>query len=226
MWEDYLYTASVWALPLLLGITLHEAAHGYAADALGDPTPRMAGRLTLNPIRHIDLFGTIIMPVVLLVTTGIMFGSAKPVPVNPRYFRSPRRDFALVAAAGPAANLVLALTAAFLLHAVPFLPDSLDDWGRDVLIFMMWSNITFALFNLLPLPALDGSRVAIGILPLPLARGLAALERHGLLIVIGLFVVVPMLARQAGTSFEPARLLLEGPSRFIFRLMLQAAGLV
>lgn len=226
MFEDYLYTASVWAIPLLLAITLHEASHGYVADALGDPTARMAGRLTLNPLRHIDLFGTIVLPVMLLVTTGYMFGAAKPVPVDPRHFRSPRRDMALVAAAGPGANLVLALAAAFLLHAVPFLPDTIDTWGRDTLIFMIWSNVTFALFNMLPLPPLDGGRVAMGVLPLPLARALAGLERYGILILIGLLVVVPLIARQTGTRFEPLHILLEQPARWLVRLIVQAAGLL
>ena len=176
------------ALPLaiaaVLAIILHEVSHGYAALALGDDTARRAGRLSLNPLRHIDRVGTILVPgLLLLVHAPFMFGWAKPVPVSAFKFSNPRRGMALVALAGPAMNFFLAWVAALLLRGV---------WGdvaNQFLSFFILTNLMLGLFNLLPIPPLDGGRIAVGILPLDLARRWARLERVGILLVVALLLL-------------------------------------
>lgn len=201
--QDILYQASIWTMPILLAITLHEAAHGYAASWLGDDTAREKGRLSLNPIRHIDLFGTIVLPVLLLVVRApFLFGYAKPVPVNWRRFRHPKRDMMLVALAGPGANIALATVSTFALHLVPVLPEFASVWVAKNLANAIWINSLLAVFNMLPLPPLDGGRVLVGLLPAPLDAKVAALERHGMLILIGLIFILPMLSRQLGTEIN------------------------
>ena len=198
------------AIPAILAITLHEAAHGYAALALGDDTARQAGRLSLNPIRHIDRVGTIILPGFLLLfqllTLGrvlFMFGWAKPVPVSAWKFKDPRRGMALVACAGPLMNFFLAWVAALLLPR----PDVVAGNGFDYLdaaisehpifglflFYFMLTNLVLGLFNLLPIPPLDGGRIAVGLLPMGLARGWAQLERYGIVIVILVVFLLPHL---------------------------------
>ena len=198
-------------IPTVIAITLHEAAHGYAAYALGDDTAKVAGRLSLNPVRHIDRMGTIILPGLLLIgqlvtmgRVGFMFGWAKPVPVSAGRFANPRRGMAMVAAAGPLMNFFLAWLGALSLHALPYLSDGGADVGfRFVRLFMI-VNIGLGLFNLLPIPPLDGGRIAVGLLPLPLAAAWARLERAGLLIVIILVFLLPGLLRDTlGVQFDP-----------------------
>ncbi len=200
--ESVLHQASIWILPILLAITLHEAAHGYAAYWLGDDTARQQGRLSLNPIRHIDLFGTVVLPALMLIVTDFrfLFGYAKPVPVVPGRLHHPKRDMMLVALAGPGANIVLATIATFALHLVPLLPEFASEWTSDNLQIAIWFNLLLAVFNMLPLPPLDGGRVLVGLLPPPLDAKVAALERHGMLILIGLLFILPMLTRQLGTE--------------------------
>jgi Zn-dependent protease len=184
-------------VPAILAITLHEAAHGYAALALGDDTARRAGRLSLNPLRHIDRFGTIILPGMLLIfqlltihRVVFMFGWAKPVPVSAFKFRDPRRGMALVAMAGPAMNFFLAWVAALLLPSeAPSSAAALA--GEEFLISFILFNIVLGLFNLLPIPPLDGGRIAVGVLPLELARRWARLERAGIVLVLLLIVLLP-----------------------------------
>jgi len=187
-------------VPIVLAITLHEAAHGFAALALGDTTARDAGRLSLNPIRHIDRMGTIILPGILLISqlalpphkVFFMFGWAKPVPVSAWKFRDPRRGMALVAMAGPLMNFFLAWLAALVMP----LTEGPGLWyaaGQQFLIYFMLSNIVLGLFNLLPIPPLDGGRVAVGILPLALARIWAQLERVGIVIVLLAVFILPRL---------------------------------
>jgi len=200
---QFLQQLSVWALPIVFAITLHEAAHGYVADKLGDPTARLLGRISLNPIRHIDPLGTVILPLLLLMTAGFAFGYAKPVPVNFRNLRQPRRDSVLVAAAGPGANILMGLVAALLLHAVPFLPDQAAIWLGTNCINAIKVNVILGVFNMIPLPPLDGGRVAVGLLPRALAFPLARVEPYGMLIVFGAVFLLPMIAGQFGLDFNP-----------------------
>lgn len=208
-----LVQAGVWALSfvaLVLAIILHEVAHGYAALALGDDTARRAGRLSLNPIRHVDRVGTILLPALFLILQvltrlggGIFFGWAKPVPVNPMRFANPRRGMAVVALAGPLANYALAYLSLLALHLTPALPGLARLMALVFLGYFLMANIALATFNLLPLPPLDGGRVAVGILPLPLARVWARLERAGIAIVLIAALVLPSALREAGIPFNP-----------------------
>jgi Zn-dependent protease len=183
---------------VILAITLHEAAHGYAALALGDTTARDQGRLTLNPLKHIDRMGTIILPGILLITQLLtihrvvfMFGWAKPVPVSAWKFPHPRQGMALVALAGPAMNFFLAWLAALALRGTA--DANVGASLTDVLANFMVINIVLGLFNLFPILPLDGGRVVAGLLPEHLARSWAKLERFGLIIVIGLILVLPQV---------------------------------
>lgn len=202
--DDFIFSASTWVLPVLLAITLHEAAHGFAAWYLGDDTAWRQGRVTLNPLRHIDTFGTILLPAVLLfVGAPYLFGWAKPVPVHFGRLRRLPRDIVLVAAAGPATNLVLAAVSAIAFHLLVLIPQSAEPWVAHTLFNSILLNLVLAVFNMLPLPPLDGGRVAIGLLPPALALPLVRLERYGMLILIGLMFLLPMLVAQFGVHFNP-----------------------
>jgi Zn-dependent protease len=172
--ELILYTASTWALPVLLAITLHEAAHGFVAHRLGDDTAYRLGRVTLNPLKHIDPFGTILLPAILLLLRApFLFGYAKPVPVNFLALNHPRRDMVLVAAAGPATNVMLATVAALSFHLVSYVPSGAAPWVAQNLRNALVINVVLAVFNMLPLPPLDGGRIVVGLLPNFLAEPFA-----------------------------------------------------
>jgi Zn-dependent protease len=191
---------AVMALPLIFAIVLHEVAHGWVANKLGDHTARDMGRLTLNPISHIDLFGTIIMPVMLFVMTDgrFVFGYAKPVPINPYNFRDQKKGMALSSVAGPAVNLAMALSFTVILRLVlPLLNSGLPrpvwEWlGVPLTIMISYGvivNVVLAVLNLIPIPPLDGSRIAYWLLPDKQAAIYYRLEPYGMFIVLGLFAL-------------------------------------
>ena len=182
---------AVWALPLIFAVTVHEAAHGWVADRLGDPTARKLGRITLNPIPHIDLVGTILVPVLMLTFTGFLIGWAKPVPVSVLQLHSPKRDMAIVAAAGPAVNLLMALIWLVILllahaqiHAMPAVALPL----LLMAVAGVFINLVLMAINLLPVPPLDGGRIVTGLLPMAAARLYARIEPFGMVILILLLI--------------------------------------
>lgn len=220
-----LYSASTWVLPVLLAITLHEASHGFVAHRCGDDTAWRLGRVTFNPLKHVDPFGTILLPGILLfLHSPFLFGYAKPVPVNFGALANPRRDMVLVAAAGPGINVALAFAAALLVHAVGLLPAGAREWTLSNLENAIVINVVLAVFNMIPLPPLDGGRVAVGLLPDVLAAPLARLERYGMLIVIGLIFVLPIVGDRLGIDLNVIGWLLRGPVDFIIDAILRAAG--
>ena len=223
--SSVIYQVSVWIIPVLVAITFHEAAHGYVAWRLGDHTAKDLGRVTFSPIRHIELMGTIVIPLVLLIFRApFLFGWAKPVPVNFTNLRKPRRDMVLVAAAGPGTNLLLALISAILLHIVPFLGDETGKWISNNLGNSILINLVLAVFNMLPLPPLDGGRVAVGLLPKRLGEQLARLERVGFLIVLLLLFVVPLVGNAFGLDWNLLVWLLGAPVDVLFRFVMVLAG--
>jgi Zn-dependent protease len=203
--DSIYFEVATWIIPVLVAITLHEAAHGWVADKLGDDTARRAGRVSFNPLRHVDLVGTILLPALLIATkAGFVFGWAKPVPVNFGRLRNPRRDMILVAAAGPAANFLIACGAAVLWHLHAVLPEggAAEFWYvmtiRGILL-----NLMIGVFNLLPLPPLDGGRILTGLLPRPYAVRFARIERYGFFILIGVLIVLPLIGEQLGIALNP-----------------------
>lgn len=223
--NDLMLTISVMLLPLVLAITFHEAAHGFVAWRCGDDTAYRMGRVTFNPLRHIDPFGTIILPVMLRFATGFAFGYAKPVPVNANRFRHYRRDMILVAAAGPGSNLILAFISALLLHVTPFLPAVAQEWAIEMLSFSIMINVVLALFNMLPLLPLDGGRVVSALLPRDLSMAYQRTERWGMFILIGLLVILPMLGSQFGVDINILGWILGPAYSYVGSLIGHLAGL-
>ncbi len=219
------------AIPAIIAITLHEAAHGYAALALGDDTARQQGRLSLNPLRHIDDVGTLIVPGVLVLlqvlTIGrvaFLFGWAKPVPVSAWRFKDPRRGMMLVAAAGPLMNFFLAWLGALALHLEPSLPDGPGVIVLQLLQLFILSNLVLGLFNLLPIPPLDGGRIVVGLLPERAAMTWARLERAGIVIVIMVVFLLPRLLAEFGIAWDPVGHALNRVIPWAFDLILRLAG--
>jgi Zn-dependent protease len=216
-----LYSLSVWVLPLVIAITFHEAAHAFVAYRLGDKTAWELGRVSFNPIRHIDPFGTLLLPAMLLLShSPFLFGYAKPVPVNFRALNNPRLDMVLVALAGPATNILIAFAAALALHALPFAPANAAQWIFDNLKNALIINVVLAVFNMMPIPPLDGGRVAVGLLPRPLAAPLARLEPFGMLILIGILILLPLAGTQFGLNLNLISQVLRSATDFIIRLLL------
>jgi len=237
----FLLQLALAVIPAILAITLYEAAHGYAALALGDDTARNAGRLSLNPLRHVDRVGTIILPGFLLITQLLligriifMFGWAKPVPVAAWKFRNPRRGMAIVATAGPLMNFFLAWIGAVLMPLPTVaLPAGVDPLELAVaqhpivgsfLLYFMLTNLVLGLFNLLPIPPLDGGRIVVGLLPLSLARHWARVERAGILLVVLVVFLLPYILRDFGIHFDPFNDVLETVLPWAFQLLFNLSG--
>lgn len=175
---------AVYALPILFAITVHEAAHGYAAKYFGDLTAERMGRITLNPLKHIDPFGTILLPALTVMLGGILFGWAKPVPVNFANLHNPKKDMFWVAAAGPASNFVMAIFWALLLNYANYAPNTAVSFLAEMSLAGISINLVLMVLNLLPMPPLDGGRIAVSLLPTPMAIQLARLEQYGFIILI------------------------------------------
>jgi Zn-dependent protease len=223
--DNILFEISIWALPAIIAITFHEASHGLVARWFGDDTAYMLGRVTFNPLRHIDPFGTILLPAMLLLAHApFLFGYAKPVPVNFGRLNHPKRDMIWVAAAGPIVNILLATLSALLSYVVIFLPGLFQAWALLNLRNSMLINLILAVFNMIPLPPLDGGRVAVGLLPMPLARPLARLERWGMFILIGLLFILPLLGQQLHQDLNVVAWLLEWPVDNLYSLISWLTG--
>lgn len=220
-----LYTGSTWIVPVLIAITFHEAAHAYAAWRLGDNTAFLQGRVTFNPLKHVDAFGTVLLPALLLfMRAPFLFGWAKPVPVNFAALRNPRRDMIIVAAVGPAINLALAAASALLFHVLWLVPDAAAQWVGRTLSNSIILNLVLAVFNMLPLPPLDGGRVAVGLLPPALGRPLARLEPYGLPILIGFIFILPLAGRQLGIDLNVFQWLVWTPVTWLLPFFQELAG--
>jgi len=222
---DMLYLVSIWLLPVLIAITFHEAAHAFVARHLGDETASRLGRVSLNPFRHIDPLGTILLPgLLLLARSRFLFGYAKPVPVNFRALRNPRSGMVLVAAAGPAMNIGLAVVAALSFHLVSYLPVTIAQWVALNLKNALVINVVLAIFNLFPLPPLDGGRIAVGLLPNVVGQQLARLERYGMMILIGLLIILPVLGSQLGVDLGFVSHVISSATDAVLRGILRLTG--
>ena len=220
-----LYEASTWVLPVVIAVTFHEAAHGFIAYHFGDNTAWQAGRVTFNPFKHIDRFGTIILPAVLiLIRSPFLFGYAKPVPVNFGRLNHPRQDMVWVALAGPGTNVLLAIVSSLLFYGVDLMPPSPAEWLAANLVHSIQINAVLCVFNMLPLPPLDGGRVAVGLLPDALALPLARLERYGMLILLLFLFVLPYIGAQTGYNLNVLTWLIGAPTEALIRFVLTITG--
>jgi Zn-dependent protease len=219
------YEVSTWVVPVVLAVTFHEAAHGFVAYRFGDDTAMRAGRVTFNPLRHVDLFGTILLPAVLLLSgSRFLFGYAKPVPVNFSRLNHPRRDMVWVAAAGPGTNILLAIVSSLLAYGLGLMPPAAGVWlghnlGNSIVI-----NVVLCVFNTLPLPPLDGGRVAVGLLPDALAFPLARLERYGMLILLLFLFLLPYVGEQTGLNLNILGWLIGVPAEALYQFVLTITG--
>jgi len=220
-----IYQASTWVLPVVFAVTFHEAAHGFVAYRFGDDTAWRAGRVTFNPLRHIDSFGTIILPAMLiLLRSPFLFGYAKPVPVNFRRLDRPRRDMVWVALAGPVTNILLATISALLVYGLVLLPSGAADWLEANLANSILINVVLCVFNMLPLPPLDGGRVAVGLLPDALAIPLARLERYGMLILLLFLFLLPYVGERTGLNLNVLGWIVGVPTEALYNFILMITG--
>lgn len=218
---------AVLAIPVLVAITFHEAAHGFAARYFGDDTAERAGRLTLNPLNHVELVGTVLLPIVLFFATKgtAMFGWAKPVPVRFDRLQPRRLGQILVSFAGPGTNLLLALLSALLLVWIPPMSGPTFQWLDTTLAMSVRLNVVLAIVNLLPVPPLDGGRILVALLPERVQRTLDGYERHGLILVALLLLVLPILGPQIGFDVNIFSWLVDGPSRYVQGVIESLAGI-
>ena len=223
--SNMLYLASIWVIPVVIAVTFHEAAHGFVARFLGDETAWKLGRVSLNPIKHIDPVGTILLPgFLLLLGSPFLFGYAKPVPVNFRALRNPRSGMVWVATAGPAMNIALAILAALAFHLVGYLPVTAEQWAAENLKNALIINVVLAVFNMFPIPPLDGGRIAVGVLPDALAARFARLEPYGMLILIGLLFILPMLGAHLGADLNIVSQVIASSTDSVIRTILRLTG--
>jgi len=225
--QQIINVISTWIVPVLISVTMHEAAHGYTANLLGDNTAKKLGRVTLNPFKHIDRFGTVILPLLLiLMKSPFIFGWAKPVPVMFHHLKNPLRDMIFVAIAGPLTNIVLAIISASILSLMQNLSLLGDNfWLVRTLMNFIFINIILAVFNMIPIPPLDGGRVAVGLLPRHISYQLSKLEKYGLFIIIGALFILPLIGNQIGISLDPIHWFIQYFSSFLLTIISFLTGL-
>jgi len=224
--EQFFYIPSTWIIPVLISISMHEAAHGYVANFLGDDTAKKLGRVTLNPFKHIDRFGTVILPILLIIIKSpFIFGWAKPIPVKFNRLKSPLRDMVFVAIAGPITNIILALISASILSMMYNFGLLSNSWLVRTCTNFFLINIILAVFNMMPIPPLDGGRVAIGLLPKFFSYQLAKLERYGFFIIIVALFILPLIGEKIGIPLEPIHWFIKYVSSFLINIIAIITGL-
>lgn len=217
-WDQIFITAIVWGIPLILAITLHEAGHAFVAKKLGDPTADNEGRVTLNPIKHIDPIGTIALPALLyFMKAPFLFGFAKPVPIRYDKLGTLPRDIALVAAAGPAANVILIILSALAFNLSALVPTGLQESFTKMIMISIGINTVLAIFNLLPIPPLDGSKILMTVSPRPIASAIFRMERFGIFLVLGLLFLMPLFASAFG--YNPLAVMIEESLKGVFAIV-------